>query len=109
MSDLHSRKNIAPYMYVSADAIKELSDGRKFRVIIYGAYNALGLIGTECNGIAILNEIERDVVADEVLKANSGYDTPTLLQKKAFNTLINATDAKFIEYVNTRERLRYSI
>jgi hypothetical protein len=47
--------------------------GHGFRVVAYRAYNAMGLIGSECNGIALLSDTNKDVVFDEHFKATSGY------------------------------------
>ena len=41
------------YTMVSRDHKVKFGD-RTFRVVLYGAYNAFGLIGPEKNGIAVL-------------------------------------------------------
>jgi hypothetical protein len=46
---------------------------RTFRILTYQAFDAHGLIGSECNGILILDEDEKKVVCDEILKQDSGY------------------------------------
>ena len=44
-----------------------------FRVVGYRAKNCMGLIGSECNGIAILDERNKCVVLDEHMRQPSGY------------------------------------
>lgn len=109
MSDLTSRPSIAPYMYISRDQVKTLADGRKYRLIIYGAYNALGLIGTEKNGIAVLDEQAMLILCDGIAPARSGYDTPHPEQLAVFNNLLLLNDADFCDYVNGCERSRFKI
>lgn len=104
-----SLPSIGPYIGVSCDEIKELGDKRKFRLIIYGAYNAMGLIGSECNGIAVLDEDNRHVVCDELAKIGSGYFGPSKEQAKLFDYLINADDKTFANIINTHPRTRYQI
>lgn len=57
--------DVGQFNFVWAD--KTVSFGKmKFRVVGYCAYNAFGMIGTENNGIAILNENEKTVVTDSI-------------------------------------------
>lgn len=72
--------NVGPYMGVVKDETRQFKDGPKLRFIMYRAYNAMGLIGSECNGIVVLNEDKMNVVADEIAKADSGYSMPTQVQ-----------------------------
>jgi hypothetical protein len=65
-------KNVSPFTGVEFDQTITLN-GRTFRVLTYQAYNAFGLIGPEKNGIAILNDDDRDVVMDEHFRQSSGY------------------------------------
>ena len=55
---------------------------RKFRLLLYGAYNACGLIGSEYNGVAVLDEYARNVVADNIAQESSGYFGPSVKQIK---------------------------
>lgn len=102
-------KNVMPYMGVTDDFIKELADGRKFRVILYGAYNAMGLIGPEFNGIAILNEHDKNVVTDNIGIAESGYFGPTKYQLDIMARIKESSDAGFVLMVNESSRRRYTI
>lgn len=104
-----SLPSVGPYLGVSCDEIKTLKDKRKFRLIIYGAYNALGLIGSECNGIAVLDEDNKEVVCDEMSKADTGYFGPTKEQLKLYDYLMKASDTNFKNIINTHPRARYKI
>lgn len=80
-------KCVGPFVGVCRDATRTFSNGRSFRFVLYGAYNAFGLIGPEKNGIAVLDEDNRQVVCDEISRADSGYYGPTAQQLKAFDDL----------------------
>lgn len=71
---------MVPYYDLVGD--KTLTFGKfVFRVVMYRAYNAGGLIGYEMNGIAVLQEKPtRKVVTDGLCPAGSGYDMPTQSQ-----------------------------
>ena len=62
--------NIGPYDYIKATTTTTKTAGKKkertFRLAIYGAFNAYGLIGPERNGIVILDEDERAVLCDDM-------------------------------------------
>ena len=55
--------SVGQYTMVAKDQSLKFGN-RSFRVLLYGAYNAMGLIGTEKNGIAVLDEDRRQVVLD---------------------------------------------
>ena len=66
--------NVGPYMGVSFDeSISFKAQDRSFRVLVCGAYNAFGLIGTEHNGIVILDEDNLSVVLDRHAEQQTGY------------------------------------
>lgn len=100
--------HIGPYTGISRAASRRLG-GLQLTLMIYGAYNAMGLIGSESNGILILNEGAKDVLADQLGKVDSGYYGPTPKQHALFITLCTCEDATFIEYVNNSKRNRYEI
>lgn len=97
-----------PYIGVSRDRIVKKGKTR-FRILLYGAYNAFGLIGSEHNGICVLNEDDKSVVTDGVLPVDSGYFGPAKIQLDLFDKLVKATAREFREIVNASDRLRYSI
>jgi hypothetical protein len=106
--------NINPYMYVTKDKTVDYGNGEKLRFIVYGAYNAYGLIGTENNGIAILNEKRRDVLVDEISRMHSwvynieNIQTPKVLVDE-FERLTSMTYADICEFINNHPRARYSL
>jgi len=97
-----------PYVGVSRDRIVKKGKTR-FRILLYGAYNAFGLIGSECNGICILNEDEKNVVTDGVLSVSSGYFGPAKIQLDLFDKLVKAPAREFRDIINSSDNLRYSI
>lgn len=103
---------IGPYMGVTMDKKITIKNGRKarnFRVIVYAAFNAYGLIGSEKNGIAILDEDNRQVLADEIEKESSGYFGPSQNQLSRFNEIRAFSWPEFREFVNSCGRNRYDI
>lgn len=109
MENFYNRPSVGPFMYCSRDETKTLANGEKYRLVIYGAYNALGLIGTEKNGIAILDENKQAVLCDGITSAASGYDTPTREQKISFDHWMMMTDETFRMHVNDLPNLRFKI
>jgi hypothetical protein len=100
--------NIGPYTSIRAERTIELN-GRKYRLAIYGAFNAMGLIGSECNGIVILDENKRAVLLDEHAKNNSGYFGASQRQVEEFERICRMTPAEFEAFVNSHPRKRYDI
>lgn len=82
---------------------------RTFRVCIYKAYNAFGLIGTEKSGIAVLDEDNKCVCTDEICKAPSGYDQPTRTAIEYWDQIIRMDWEEFQNMVNNSPRRRVEI
>lgn len=104
--------NIGPYTFVSRDRLTTKTlDGerRTFRIVVYGAYNAMGLIGSECNGVAILDEDRKQVLCDEIEITGTGYCGPSAEQLTKYGELYRMTGARFRAFVNSHKRSRYSI
>jgi hypothetical protein len=106
-------KNIMPYMGVQFDkqvAFVTPEGVRKFRVITYQAYNAYGLIGSEFNGVAILDEDKHSVLCDNVGKESTGYFGVSEAQLKVAQFLVeNRSWYDFQSFVNDHENTRYQI
>lgn len=100
--------SVGPYEMVSYESTLKFGH-RHFKVILYGAYNAMGLIGSEKNGIAILDETLMRVVLDEHCREDSGYYGPTENQVAEFNKIVNLEQDDFIEFVNNHPRTREPI
>jgi hypothetical protein len=112
MDVISSFPQIGPYMGVTMDKKITFKTGRNtriFRVIVNGALNAFGLIGPEKNGIAILDENERAVLADELERESSGYFGPSKNQLIRFNQIRSLDWQGFRALVNNSGRNRYEI
>lgn len=97
-----------PYERVTRHTIL-VKGGRQFRVLTYGQYNANGLIGSESNGICILDDDQMAILVDEYCCANSGWGGPTAKQQQTHTELVNATWDEFRAAVNGSGRRRYTI
>jgi hypothetical protein len=73
---------LLPYEYVQFDASVEAG----YRLIVYGAFNA-GIIGSEHNGIALLDNRRKEVVADRVMCETSGWGGMSIRQSHMANRL----------------------
>lgn len=91
---------VGPYEAISHDFVR--SDG--YRILLSGAYNASGLIGSEYNGIVVLDEEAKQVVTSCVGRKNSGWygenGGPSSEQVRLFNTLKSAGPVEFAALVN---------
>lgn len=87
------------------DKQKNFGDN-SFIVFIYGATNVFGLIGSEDNGIAILDNNKKTVVLDCHCKENSGYFGPSKKQINEFNRIMNMDWPEFKKFINSHNRSR---
>lgn len=94
-----SNINLGPYMSILADKTR----GR-YRLAIYQAYNAMGLIGTEYNGIVVLDNEEMEVVADNV-----GVGTGVPAQHELLGALLRCSPEEFAQAINSTHRVRHQI
>ena len=107
---ISSRPQYGPFMGVQLDKPIEFKKGkRKFRVIVYAAYNAFGLIGPESNGVAILDDDNKKVVCDEIAKETSGYFGASQRQLATAESICKLSWKEFQSFVNANPRLRFSI
>ena len=98
---------VGPLMHVSGDVLVHfVCVKRTFRIILYGAYNAHGLIGPEFNGVAVLDEDNKRVLTDRLAQAQSGYHGPTRDQVRYFKELQDVDWDTFRDIVNTSEHSR---
>lgn len=97
---------VGPYMYADgAMAEKTFEGGRTFIVVIAGAYNA-GIIGSEHNGIAILDKDHGQVVLDQHLITGSGYSGPSRDQQLEFQRIMKLDWAGFRDFMRDHPRFR---
>ena len=106
MIDLTSREG--QYVGVSMTTDRHFGD-RTFRVILYGALNAHGLIGSEHNGVAILDMDKVHVVLDNHAQESSGYYGASTAQIKAFGAIVKMDKKEFFAFCNSHRRSRYQI
>ena len=110
-------KSVLPFMGVQFDksvTFKTRKDGgtykRTFRIITYQAYNAFGLIGSECNGVAVLDEDTKQVLCDEINKESTGYFGVSMAQVDWAKTLSSGMKwGEFRRFINSHPRKRYDI
>lgn len=101
-------KRVGPFMGVQLDTVVT-KNKRKFRVVLYAAYNAFGLIGPEMNGVAILDEDKRCVLLDGECCISSGYYGASEEQKKRFKEVVDMPWPEFRKFVNGHLRRRMEI
>lgn len=82
---------------------------RTFRLLTYQAYNAYGLIGSECNGVAVLDEDQVQVLADELGRESTGYFGASRAQVDLLNALAEGGWDAFRQAINTSGRNRYEV
>lgn len=97
--------SVGQYTMVSRDETLKFGN-RTFRVVLYGAYNAMGLIGTENNGIAILDEDRMQVVLDGHLQEDTGAYGPSDHQMVELRRICRMDSCEFVEFCNTHPRSR---
>lgn len=109
MSVIHTKPTVAQFVGVSRDQIVDHGQHGKFRVLVYGAFNAMGLIGPENNGIAILQEEPALVVADSICLEDSGYFGPSSRQLAEFDRIVSLGWEDFKAVVNDSPRARFTL
>lgn len=101
--------NVGPYMYTRGDHTR----ADRYRLVLYGAYNAHGLIGSEYNGIAVLDDNRRQVWCDNIGRQPSGWYTPEAeapaVLVKLFEKMKAMTTDELISFVNSQKHCRYKV
>lgn len=106
--NLADTTSVGPFTFVSCDE-KRIVGADEYRVVLYGAYNAGGLIGPERNGIAVLSESLKAVICDEIACEGTGYFGPSKKQIAEFEKLMTCSPEEFVMTVNASDRLRSQI
>jgi hypothetical protein len=101
---MKSWHRVGQYVGIAADIRRG-----KFRIIVYGALDAFGLIGPERNGVAILDEENRTVIADEIEHAETGYFGPSDAQLSRARWLAEANPEAVACFLNACGRNRRKI
>ena len=95
------------YMGIRGERTREILGGKtKLSIIIYSAYNALGLIGSEMNGIAVLDETNQAVVTDGIARADSGYNCPTKAQEAMLERMATCPEDELRGIILSSPRFR---
>lgn len=98
---------IGPFHYADpADIHRRKIEGREFVLGIATAYNAFGLIGTEYNGLFVLDDTDKKVVLDRHAEGPAGGFGPTDQQRAAFEELKRAEPHAFLAFIRSNPRTR---
>ena len=100
---------IGPFCGVSM-AFSRHIDGIIVTVFLYGAYDAMGLIGSESNGIGAVAEREKSiggaVLIDEHMKIGSGWYGASPDQLKEYKRISELSDSGLLEFIRHNRRFR---
>jgi hypothetical protein len=110
-SPISTHPQVSQFVGVTSDHTLDFGAKGKFRVLVYAAYSAHGLIGPEKNGIAII-ALEGEggrVVVDEIEIAPSGYNGPSAQQIFKFGEILSMKWPEFQNMVNESDRCRFNI
>lgn len=99
------KNKIGPYRYADGAIGEKSFGGRLFKVVIAGAYDA-GIVGSEHNGIAILDENNLRVVLDQHAKESSGYFGPSARQKAEFDRIMEMDWTNFSKFCRDHPQFR---
>lgn len=102
-------KNVGPFMNVSRDMMLHFEQRGDFRVIIYGAYNAEGLIAPEDNGIGILDENKYQVLLASHCRQTVALPAPCHGQYEELVHILAMDWEAFRTFVNNHPHARYQI
>jgi hypothetical protein len=97
---------IGNYHYADGALRRRTVGGIDYLVGIAGAYNAFGLIGSEHNGIFVLDDTNKAVVFDRDTEISSGYHGPSQRQWDRLKELMTCSDDAFRVELLTNERSR---
>lgn len=84
---------------------------RTFTIVTYGAYNAMGLIGSERNGVGILDEDEKCVLLDghRSNRHGSGYFGPSQETIDEWLRVCSMSWGEFKDFILLHPNARYSV
>lgn len=98
---------IGNYCYQGPEHLFRRRAGKHIFVVGFAtAYNALGLIGSEKNGIFVLNETKRDVVLDEHLRIDTGWFGPQPPHLAELKRLKALPAPAFLAWIKSHPRAR---
>ncbi len=94
------------YLHMHGAARRYKIAGTTYVIGIAGAYDAFGLIGTEHNGIFILDDDAKRVVLDRHMPIASGYHGPSAGQWAEFKRIVELEAAAFKNFCRNHPRFR---
>lgn len=97
---------IGPFMYSDGAIRKRRVNGIDYIVGIAGAYNAFGLIGPEYNGLFVLDDTNKRVLADRIAETQSGYFGPSKEQWAELKRAMELPAKAFRAWIETSPRYR---
>jgi hypothetical protein len=97
--------------YYNVQSATRLVFGKKHSYVvgIAGGYNANGLIGTEHNGIFVLDDTLKRVVVDEICCDSGCFQEVTRDQQTTYNWLCQTGWSEFRDFINAQDNLRYKL
>ena len=107
------QSNIGPFHFVTANKLINHGVNGTYRIVLYGAFNACGLIGSEFNGVGVLIEPKDGargaVVVDNLGRESSGYGGPSQTQSDLYELICNEPWAQFQKRCNRSDRVRFKL
>ena len=107
-----TKNRIGPYLFADGAMRKRKINDQLYIIGIAGAFDfgePISLpvvIGSEHNGIFILNDTKKTVLADQYIKEDSGYYGPSPRQWEALAQLMRASSKDFFAMVKAMPRYR---
>jgi hypothetical protein len=100
------RNQIGPFMHADGAVRRRVVGKTTYVVGIAGAYNAMGLIGPEHNGLFILDDSRKRVLTDRIAEESTGYFGPSVAQWSALEEAMTRPEAGFLDWVRSTPRYR---
>lgn len=100
------KNRLGQYHYADGAIARRTVQGTDYVILIAGAYNAYGLIGSEHNGIAILDDTNKRVILDQDTPQQTGYYGPSADQWARLDELAHMTNKAFLRTILTHPRSR---
>lgn len=97
---------IGNYLHADGAARRYKIDGTTYVIGIAGAYDAFGLIGSEQNGLFVLDDDAKRVILDRHMPIGSGYHGPSAEQWAEFKRVANLPAAAFKNFCRNHPRYR---
>lgn len=101
------KNQMGPYHYADGALQRRTVRGTDYIIGIAGAYNAFGLIGSEYNGLFVLDDTNKQVVLDRHAPTSSGYNGPSISQWAELEAVVKVMDDDdFLKFITTHPRSR---